>query len=93
MQEFRRVRVAIDSLIDEIKESIKGKSLSGSMEQLEQARRLIEELKQMSTADQADIVAKRETNIACLTDIAGNLKKPAIKKRSMKETLVRAATL
>jgi len=93
MQEFRRVRVAIDSLIDEIKESIKGKSRSESMDQLEQARGLIQVLKQMSTTDQADIVAKRETTIASLTDIAGNLKKPAVKKKSTKETLVRAATL
>jgi hypothetical protein len=93
MQEFTRVRVAIDSLIDGIKESIKRKSLSESMEQLEQARGLIQELKQMSTTDQAAIVAKRETTIASLTDIAGKLKKPAIKKRSTKETLVQAATL
>lgn len=93
MQEFRRVRVAIDSLIDEAKESIQKKSLSGSMEQLEQARGLIRELKQMSTTDQADIVAKRETTLASLTEIAGNLKKPAIKKRRTKETLVQAAIL
>ena len=90
MQEFRRVRVAIDSLIDEIKEKIKMKCLSESTEQLEQARGLIQVLKQMSTTDQADIVAKRETTIARLTDIAGNLKKPAIKKRSKKETLEQA---
>jgi hypothetical protein len=93
MQEFRRVRVAIDSLIDETKESIKRKSLSESMEHLEQASGLIQVLKQMSTTDQADIVAKRETTIASLTDIAGNLKKPAIKKISTKATLERAATL
>jgi len=93
MQEFRRVRVAIDSLIDEIKESIKRKSLSESMEQLEQARGLIQVLKQMSTTDQAAIVAKRETTIESLTIIAGRLKKPVIKKRSAKETLVQAATL
>ena len=93
MQEFRRVRVAIDSLIDETKESIKRKSLSESLEQLEQARGLIQVLKQLSTTDQADIVAKRETTIESLTDIASNLKKPAIKKRSTKETLVQAATL
>jgi len=93
MQEFRRVRVAIDALIDETKESIKNKALSESMERLEQARGLIEELKQLSTADQADIVAKRETTVASLTDIAGNLKKPVIKKRSAKETLVQAAAL
>jgi hypothetical protein len=93
MQEFRRVRVAIDSLIDETKESIKRKSLSESMEQLEQARGLIQVLKQMSTTDQAAIVAKRESTVASLTDIAGKLKKPAIKKISAKETLVQAATL
>ena len=93
MQEFRRVRVAIDALIDETKESIKRKSLSESMERLEQARELIQVLKQMSTTDQADIVAKRETTIASLTDIAGNLKKPVIKKRITKEALVQAATL
>jgi hypothetical protein len=93
MQEFRRVRVAIDSLIDKTKESIKRKSLSESMEQLEQARGLIQVLKQMSTTDQAAIVAKRETTIESLTDIAGKLKKPAIKKRSAKETLEQAATL
>ena len=93
MQEFRRVRVAIDALIDETKGSIKRKSLSESMEQLEQARGLVQVLKQMSTADQADIVTKRETTIASLTEIAGNLKKPVIKKRSTKETLVQAATL
>jgi hypothetical protein len=93
MQEFRRVRGAIDSLIDEIKVSIKNKSLAESMEKLEQARGLVQELKQMSTTDQAAIVAKRETTIADLTEIAGNLKKPVVKKRSMKETLVQAATL
>ena len=93
MQEFRRIRVAIDSLIDETKESIKMKSLSESMEKLEQARGLVQELKQMSTADQAAIVAKRETTIADLTDIAGNLKKPVVKKRSTKDTVVQATTL
>ena len=93
MQEFTRVRAAIDSLIDGIKESIKRKSRSESMEQLEQARGLVQELQQMSTTDQAAIVAKRETTIASLTDIAGNLKKPAIKKRSTKVTLVQGATL
>ena len=93
MQEFTRVRAAIDSLIDGIKESIKRKSRSESMEQLEQARGLVQELQQMSTTDQAAIVAKRETTIASLTDIAGNLKKPAIKKRSTKEALEQAATL
>jgi len=92
MEEFRRVRVAIDSLIDRTKESIKRKSLSESMEPLEQARGLIQ-VKQMSTTDQAAFVAKRETTIASLTDIAGNLKKPVIKKRSTKEALEQAATL
>jgi len=93
MQEFRRVRVAIDSLIDETKESIKRKSLSESMEQLEQARGLIQVLRQMSTIDQAAIVAKRESTVASLTDIAGKLKKPALKKRNTKEPAVQVAIL
>ena len=93
MHEFTRVRGAIDSLIDGIKESIKGKSRSESMEQLEQARGLIQELRQMATADQAAFVAKRETTIANLTDIAGNLKIPAIKKKSATATSGQAATL
>ena len=93
MQEFIRVRGAIDSLIDRVKESIKGKSRSESMEQLEQARGLIQELRQMATADQAAFVAKRETTIANLTDIAGNLKIPAIKKKSATATSGQAATL
>ena len=93
MHEFTRVRGAIDSLIDGIKESIKGKPRSESMEQLEQARGLIQELKQMSTADQAAIVAKRETTVASLTDIAGSLKKPVVKRKRTKETLEQAATL
>ena len=93
MHEFLRVRVAIDSLIDGIKESIKSKSLSGAMEQLEQARGLLQELKLMSTDDQAAFVAKRETTIASLKDIAGKIKAPAIRKKSTKETLVQAATL
>jgi hypothetical protein len=63
------------------------------MEQLEKARGLVQELKQMSTTDQAAIVAKRETTIASLAEIAGNLKKPAIKKKSAKEAIVQAATL
>ena len=93
MQEFIRVRGAIDSLIDETKESIKRKALSESLEKLEQARVLIEELKQMSTTDQAAIVAKRETTIVGLTNIAGKIKTPAIKKRSTKEVLEQAAIL
>jgi len=93
VHEFTRVRGAIDSLIDGIKESIKGKSRSESMEQLEQARGLIQELKQLATADQAAFVAKRETTIANLTDIAGNLKIPAIKKKSATATSGQAATL
>lgn len=93
MQEFLRVRVAIDSLIDGTKLSIQNKSLSESMEQLERAQALIVELKQLATADQAAFVVKRETTIASLTDIAGNLKKPAVKKRSTKATLEQTATL
>lgn len=93
MQEFRRVRVAVDSLIDEAKESIKKKSLSECMEQLERARGLIRELQRLSTTDQAAIVAKRETTVAGLAEIAGKLKKPVIKKRRTKDTLEKAATL
>ena len=93
MQKFLRVRVAIDSLIDETKESIKMKSVAESMEKLEQARGLIQELKQMSTTEQAAIVFKREMTIAGLMDIAGNLKKPAVKKSSMKKASEQAATL
>jgi len=93
VQEFIRVRGAIDSLIDRVKESIKGKSRSESLEQLEQARGLVQELKQMATTHQADIVAKRETTIASLTDIAGNMKKPAIRKKSATATSGQAATL
>lgn len=93
MQEFRRVRGAIDSLIDETKVSIKMKSIAESMERLEQARGLIQELKQMASAEQAAIVARRETTIADLTEIAGNLKKPVVKKKRAKETLEQAATL
>ena len=93
MQKFLRVRIAIDSLIDGTKESIKMKSLSDSMEKLEQARGLIQELKQMSTTEQAAIVLKREMTIAGLMDIADNLKKPAVKKKSMKKTLEQAAML
>ena len=93
MQKFLRVRAAIDSLIDGTKESIKMKSHSESMEKLERARGLLQELKEMSTTEQAAIVFKREMTIAGLTDIAGNLKKPAVKKRGMKKTLELAATL
>ena len=52
MQNFVRTRVAIDSLIDGTKLSIQNKSISESMEQIEQARELIQKLKQMSTSDQ-----------------------------------------
>ncbi|MHB8844015.1 MAG: hypothetical protein ACYC7L_04640 [Nitrospirota bacterium] len=93
MQEFVRVRGAIDSLIDETKVSIKMKSISESLEKLERARGLIQELKQLSTTHQAAIVAKRESTIADLTEIAGNLKKPAVKKKRTKETAEQAATL
>jgi hypothetical protein len=93
MQEFLRVRVAIDSLIEGTKLSIQNKSMSESMEQLEQARGLIQELRQRSTSDQAAIVAKRETTIASLAINAGKIKKIPIKKRSTKETLVQPTAL
>ena len=89
MEEFLRVRVAIDSLIDGTKLSILNKSLAESMTQLEQARGLMMELKQRSTSDQAFIVAKRETTIENLMINAGKIrtKQPA-KRKSAKETLV-----
>ena len=93
MQEFLRVRVAIDSLIDETKASIQKKAVAESMEQIERARVLIQKLKQMSTNDQDAIVAKREATIANLTMYAGKIKQQPIKKRSTKETLVQPATM
>ena len=75
MQNFVRTRVAIDSLIDGTKLSIQNKSIPESMEQIEQARELIQKLKQMSTSDQTAIVVKRESTIEGLAIVAGKLKK------------------
>ena len=89
MQNFILTRVAIDSLIDGTKLSILNKSLSESMEQIEQARELIQKLKQMSTSDQTAIVARRESTIEDLAIItAGKLKKVPRKKANTKGTLV-----
>ena len=89
MQNFIRTRVAIDSLIDGTKLSIQNKSISESMEQIEQARELIQKLKQMSTSDQTAIVARRESTIEDLAIItAGKLKKVPRKKANTKGTLV-----
>ena len=88
MQNFLRTRVAIDSLIEGTKLSIQKKSLSGSMAQIEQARELIQKLRQMSTSDQTAIVVKRESTIEGLAIAAGKLKKEPRKKASTKETLV-----
>ena len=89
MQNFLRTRVAIDSLIDGTKLSIQNKSLSESMEQIEQARELIQKLKQMSTSDQTAIVARRESTIEDLAIIAANkLKKIPSKKGRTKGVLV-----
>jgi hypothetical protein len=88
MQNFLRTRVAIDSLIDGTKLSIQNKSLSGSMAQIEQARELVQKLKEMSTSDQTAIVAKRETTIEGLAIVAGKLKKEPRKKTSTKPALV-----
>lgn len=89
MQNFLRTRVAIDSLIDGTKLSIQNKSISESMEQIEQARELIQKLKQMSTSDQAAIVARRESTIEDLAIItAGKLKKGPRKKVCTKGMLV-----
>jgi len=94
MQEFSRIRVAIDSLIDDTKLSIQNKSVSESMQQLEQARGLIRQLKQMSTSNQAGIVAKRETTVESLTINAGKIKprKTSSKKTSTKEPLAQPST-
>jgi FKBP-type peptidyl-prolyl cis-trans isomerase (trigger factor) len=85
MQDFLRVRVAIDSLIDDVKLSIQQKSISDSMEQIGQARQLIQELKQMSTSDQTTIVAKRESTIEGLAVNASKIKKGPTKKKNTKE--------
>ncbi len=62
--------------------------MSESMGQIEQARELIQKLKQMSTSDQAAIVARRESTIEDLAIItAGKLKKGP-KKGSTKGTSV-----
>ena len=84
MQEFMRIRVAIDSLIDGTKLSIQQKSMANSMEQIEQARELIQKLKQMSTSEQAGIVAKRETTIESLAVNAGKIKNGPAKKKDTK---------
>jgi hypothetical protein len=89
MQAFIRTRVAIDSLINGTKLSIQNKAISESMAQIEQARELIQQLTQMSTSDQAAIVARRESTIEDLAVItAGKLKKEPRKKANTKGTLV-----
>ncbi len=88
MQDFLKIRVAIDSLIDETKLSIQQKSISDSMEQIERARELIQKLKQMSTSDQIAIVAKRESTIEALAVNAGKIKRGPSKKGNTKGKLV-----
>jgi hypothetical protein len=88
MQNFLRIRVEIDSLIDGTKLSIQQKSVSNSMEQIEQARELVQKLKQMSTNDQVAIVAKRESTIEALAVNAGKLKNGPSKKGNTKGKLV-----
>jgi hypothetical protein len=88
MQDFLRIRVAIDSLIEGTKLSIQQKSVSDSLKQLEQARELVQKLKQMSTGEQAGIVAKRETTIEALAVNAGKLKNVPSKKGNTKEKSV-----
>ncbi len=88
MQDFLQTRVAIDSLIDGTKLSIQNKSMSESMEQIEQARVLIQKLNQMSTSNQTAIVARRVSTIEELAIITANkLKKIPIKKGRAKGTL------
>jgi len=84
MQNFLRTRVAIDALIDGTKLSILSKSMTASLEQIEQARDLIQKLKQMATIDQTAIVVKRESTIEGLAIVAGKLKKEPRKKASPK---------
>jgi hypothetical protein len=88
MQDFLRIRVAIDSLIDGTKLSIQQKSLTESMEQIEKARELIQKLKQMSTSDQTAIIAKRESTVEALAVNAGKIKKGPSKKASTKGKVV-----
>lgn len=88
MEEFMRVRAEIDSLIDGAKLSIQSKSLSESMEQLEKARVLIQELKRIAASEQDYIVAKREVAIAHLAINAGKIKKQPVRKSTAKEILV-----
>jgi hypothetical protein len=88
MQNFLRIRVAIDSLIDETKLSIQQKSVADSMEQIERARELVQKLQQLSTSDQEAIVAKRKATIEALAENAGKLKAPPRKKGDLKGKLV-----
>jgi hypothetical protein len=89
MQNFLRTRDAIDSLIVGTKLSIQNKSMSESMGQIEQARELIQKLKQISTSDQAAFVARRESTIEDLAIITvSKLKKEPSKKGRTKGTLV-----
>ena len=88
MQNFLRTRVAIDSLIDATKLSILGKSSAESMAHIEQARELVQKLRQLATSDQTAIVSRRESTIEDLAIAAGKLKQVSSKKRSAKGTLV-----
>ena len=58
------------------------------MAQIEQARELVQKLKQLATSEQTAIVAKRESTIEGLAVIAGKLKKEPLKKASTKVTAV-----
>jgi len=58
------------------------------MAQIEQARELIQKLKQISTSDQTAIVARRESTIEGLAMKAGKLKKVPCKKASTKGQFV-----
>jgi hypothetical protein len=88
MQNFLRIRVAIDSLIDETKLSIQQKSVADSMGQIERARELVQKLQEMSTSDQDAIVAKRKLTIEALAANAGKLKTGPRKKGDIKGKLV-----
>ncbi len=60
------------------------------MKQIEEARGLLQKLKQMSTDEQTAIVAKRESTIEALAINAAKIKKGPVKKTAPKEAPVQA---
>jgi hypothetical protein len=74
IEEFKQMREAIDSLIDEAKLWIQKKSNTESMERIESASELLQKLKQMATNEQLWSVARRESTLKALTDYIIDLK-------------------